>query len=394
MVGPGNRGDDRSASPEPVGDIGFASRVTASGATLLWFAVPSKTSRRAIALLVRRPHPVVHPPRGLRPPGAGSVNFQACLPRPSAPLQSHPRIPRVPSSGTTGSHEVSAPTAQPKSDEPPLPEHPTPGPVASLPFLPAPTPSSRRHLPGVFQPGAPSGFLSLRAFPNSDRRASRPAPPFLRLGRPRSASGPGGPAASSRESTFRLAASGRTGGRAQGAAACLFPGGCKSDRPSEWGSEVPSLQGVHPAAGGKSAAMSPWPPASSCSPRRSLLPGAFPFPASAFSGAATALRPSARALASPPGSSPRTPPLSPGCRGSPASASSPVLQGQALPGSFPCTTEFQRTGKSAGLFRGCRPLRGFPPRPVDSPVARFLGGCRSGRPTPFPSPVASLTWAG
>jgi hypothetical protein len=48
----------------------------------------------------------------------------------------------------------------------------------------------------------------------------------------------------------------------------------------------------------------------------------------------------------------------------PRSASSPVLRGMSLPGSFPCTPEFQRTGKSARLFRGCRPLRGLRPRPA------------------------------
>jgi len=151
-----------------------------------------------------------------------------------------------------------------------------------------------------------------------------------------------------------------------------FPGGCKSDlAPRNGVPRCPRFKGLIPLPVGNSPPCLHGPRRTSCSPRRSLLPGAFPSPALAFPGAATALRLSARALAAPPGSSPRTPPLSPGCRGSPASASSPVLQRRALPGSFPCTTEFQRTGKSAGLFRGCRPLRGFPPRPAGSPVARL-----------------------
>jgi hypothetical protein len=67
-------------------------------------------------------------------------------------------MPVTPSSSVFGSLEVSSPSTQPQRDEPPLPELPPPGQVASPPFLPASTPCSRRDLPGVFQPGAPSGF--------------------------------------------------------------------------------------------------------------------------------------------------------------------------------------------------------------------------------------------
>jgi len=170
---------------------------------------------------------------------------------------------------------------------------------------------------------------------------------------------------------FRLSASGPDEPQRTRRRNPTIQGSANPTAPRNGVPRCPRFKGLFPLPVGSPPPCLHGPRRPSCSPRRSLLPGAFPFPASAFPGAATALRPSARALASPPGSSPRAPPLSPGCRGSPASASSPVLQRRALPGSFPCTTEFQRTGKSAGLFRGCRPLRGFPPRPASSPVARF-----------------------
>jgi hypothetical protein len=192
--------DDRcppqSLSVEP----GWQPRVAASCPPPVRLAVPSKAPRRADALWVWRSHLVVHPPRGLRPPGAKPCERLANLPRPFAPLRSVTRTPVTPSSGAIGSLEVSSPSTQPNRDEPPPPELPPPGPVASPPFQPASTPFSRRDLPGVFHPGAPSGFslqsltwqglhapldaASLPAIGNgvtrpigdTDRRAISPAP--------------------------------------------------------------------------------------------------------------------------------------------------------------------------------------------------------------------------
>jgi len=44
-------------------------------------------------------------------------------------------------------------------------------------------------------------------------------------------------------------------------------------------------------------------------------------------------------------------------------SSSPAFRDSPVTGSVPSAPEYQRTVESAGLFRGCRPLRGFRPRP-------------------------------
>jgi len=44
-------------------------------------------------------------------------------------------------------------------------------------------------------------------------------------------------------------------------------------------------------------------------------------------------------------------------------SSSPAVRDSPVTGSVPSAPEYQRTVESAGLFRGCRPLRGFRPRP-------------------------------
>jgi hypothetical protein len=145
-------------SPEPIGRTGSASsrrRVLPSsravGCTLE--GPPASYRRMGLAF----------PPRGSStswssPAGREPFDRLACLPRPFAPLRSITRSSATPSSGVTGSLEVCSPTAQPNRVEPPLPELPPPGPVASPPFPPASTPCSRRDLPGLSHPGAPSGF--------------------------------------------------------------------------------------------------------------------------------------------------------------------------------------------------------------------------------------------
>jgi len=102
------------------------------------------------------------------------------LPQASSPLQSSTR--RCPHLvGAPLSRGFVAPPAPPFRGEPPLPELPPPGHVASLPFLPAPTPSSRHDLPGVFQPGALSGFLPSEHDPAEIGRPSGfPSPPAIR----------------------------------------------------------------------------------------------------------------------------------------------------------------------------------------------------------------------
>jgi hypothetical protein len=57
------------------------------------------------------------------------------------------------------SPEVLCPLSATQSCEPPLPGFAFPGHVASLPFQPASTPFSRHDLPGIFHPGALTGFL-------------------------------------------------------------------------------------------------------------------------------------------------------------------------------------------------------------------------------------------
>jgi hypothetical protein len=145
-------------SPEPIGRTGLASsrrRVLPSSRAVGCALEGPPASCRLMGSAI--------PPRGSAtswssPAGREPIDRLAYLPRPSAPLRSITRTPATPSSGVTGSLEVPSPTAQPERDEPPLPELPPPGPVASSPFLPASTPCSRRDLPGVSQPGAPSGF--------------------------------------------------------------------------------------------------------------------------------------------------------------------------------------------------------------------------------------------
>jgi hypothetical protein len=135
-------------SPEPIGRTGSAS----SRCRVL-------PSSRAVGCALEgppasyRPMGSAFPPRGSStswssPAGREPYDRSACLPRPFAPLRSITRSSATPSSGVTGSLEVCSPTAQPNRGEPPLPELPPPGPVASLPFLPASTPCSRRDLPG------------------------------------------------------------------------------------------------------------------------------------------------------------------------------------------------------------------------------------------------------
>jgi hypothetical protein len=89
---------------------------------------------------------VVPPPSGFFP----ASEFDPAMPAPC---------------GCTALPRFHAPTAPPLRSEPPLPELPPPGHVASLPFLPASTPCSRRDLPGIFQPGALPGFLPSELHP-------------------------------------------------------------------------------------------------------------------------------------------------------------------------------------------------------------------------------------
>jgi hypothetical protein len=93
------------------------------------------------------------------------------------------------------------------------------------------------------------------------------------------------------------------------------------------------------------------------------LPGALPFPALACSVIVSTVHLSVIGPRDNPGIAASTACLRTHPR-LPRSASSPVLQAGPLSGSLPCTPEFQRAEKSADLFRGCRPLRGFHPRPL------------------------------
>jgi len=119
---------------------------------------PSKNPRRPIASWVWRSHLVVRPPRGLQAPGANRIpvceSFLGLCPR----FRVFPGGPRHRPPVSAALSRFSSPPAQPNRDEPPLPELPPPGPVSSLPFLPASTPCSRRDLPGLFHPGALVGF--------------------------------------------------------------------------------------------------------------------------------------------------------------------------------------------------------------------------------------------
>jgi len=265
--------DDRcppqSLSVEP----GWQPRVTAPCPPPVRLAVPSKAPRRADALWVWRSHPVVHPPRGLRPPGAKPCERLANLPRPFAPLRSFTRTPVSPSSGDIGSLEVSAPSTQPNRDEPPPPELPPPGPVASPPFRPASTPCSRHDLPGVFQPGAPSGF-SLQSLTWQGLHASLDAASLPAIG-----NGASRPIGDSDRwvppPRFRVRAPSPFGfgswreNRIVGVPLAFAPA-------PDLGSGTASLQGLSPPAGWKTVSVSP----------RShglpallgfSLPGAFPF---------------------------------------------------------------------------------------------------------------------
>jgi hypothetical protein len=96
------------------------------------------------------------------------------------------------------------------------------------------------------------------------------------------------------------------------------------------------------------------------------LPGALPFPALACSVIVSTVHLSVIGPRDNPGIAASTACLRTHPR-LPRSASSPVLQAGPLSGSLPCTPEFQRAEKSADLFRGCRPLRGFHPRLPASP---------------------------
>jgi hypothetical protein len=356
-------------SPEPIGRTGSAS----SRRRVL-------PSSRAVGCALEgppasyRPMGSAFPPRGSStswssPAGREPYDRSACLPRPFAPLRSITRSSATPSSGVTGSLEVCSPSAQPNRGEPPLPELPPPGPVASPPFQPASTPCSRRDLPGLFHPGAPSGFslqsltwhgsrapLGVASLPAIGHAASRYRIGHCRIGGTHLP----GPASVPR----RLSASAR--GAISGSRVPPFAMAAVTDG----GSVTASLQGFVPHAGWEAASVSP----------RSggllallgfSLPGAFPFPELGLLGRRTRPSPFGAGPRDAPGISTPTTCLRT-LSGLPRSASSPVLQGCPLPGSFPCTPEFQRTGKSAGLFRGCRPLRGFHPRPTSVAVARVV----------------------
>jgi hypothetical protein len=374
MVGPGNRGDDR-VPPQSLSVIsGSPRRVAASGATLLWLAVPSKTSRRAI-----RPTGSATPPRGsstawYSPPGVPKrdTSRHAFL---GLPLHScvFPASPGCTSSGTAGLSRGFRPLGATQKRRATYPGASNSG-SRCVPAVHAGSDAlpSRRHLPVLFFTGRALGVpLSQSTSPN--RRSPGLFDPRLLPATWAGAIGigTGGPARPPGNRPVRLSASGpcmppRTRRRVHD-----VPRGLQiRSRPSEWGSEVPSLQGLDPAAGGKFATMSPWPPANlPALPGVHSSLGAFPSRPWPFPGAATRPSPLARALAATPGILARTPPLSPGCRGSPASASSPVLT-ETCPSGF--VTLYYRVSKnreSAGLFRGCGPsevsllVRGFPRLP-------------------------------
>lgn len=133
---------------------------------------PSKNPCRPIAALVRRSHLAVRPPRGFRTAGANTFgireSFLGLCPR-CRVLPGRPRHHHLMPAALS---RFRSPSAQPNRDEPPLPKLPPPGHVASIPFLPASTPCSRRDLPGLFRPGALVGF-SLQSL----TRQGSPSPP-------------------------------------------------------------------------------------------------------------------------------------------------------------------------------------------------------------------------
>jgi hypothetical protein len=57
-------------------------------------------------------------------------------------------------------------------------------------------------------------------------------------------------------------------------------------------------------------------------------------------------------------------------------SSSPAFRDSPVSGSVPSAPEYQRTVESADLFRGCRPLRGFRPRPPCRSVSLPAVRCR------------------
>lgn len=124
---------------------------------LLRLVYPSKSSGRSSAAWVQRPRLAVHPPRGLRHirhvPFVRNASFHElplrCRVSPGLPCT----VVRC-----VRSHEVSRPLSATQPVEPPFPGLPPPGHVASPHFPRASTPCSRTGLPGLFQPGALSGF--------------------------------------------------------------------------------------------------------------------------------------------------------------------------------------------------------------------------------------------
>jgi hypothetical protein len=376
--------------PQSLSDVSSRRRrVAAPRPPLLRLAVPSKAPRLATASWVRRSHRVVGPPRGLRPPGANRIPV-AYLPWPSAPLQSFTRWSVTPSSGAAGSLEVSFPldATQPRRAT-------TPGVASSgsccVPAVPAgldallPSRSPRCVSTGRALGVLPSehdlagiAHASRRRLPSCDWQvASRSG----RTGRP-----------AGRLPVRRARAPSPFGFGA-------WPGRCTSGLPALRASRIlgiPSAFATDSGLGvrnGLAARVS-----SPC--RLGVRHRASTAPASSrLSWVSPSLGPSP-SRPWPPG--PPHPPFAlrrgpprrprdrrPGPRLAPAGRDSPVrpplryFLEMTLPGSFPCTPEFQRTGKSAGLFRGCQPLRGFPPRPPRVPVARFVRRCRSGRPIPI-----------
>lgn len=58
----------------------------------------------------------------------------------------------------------------------------------------------------------------------------------------------------------------------------------------------------------------------------------------------------------------------------------------------PCVSELQRAGKLAGLFRGCRPLRGLRPHPTRLAAGRCRTGCKATVPTSNSETRSALRW--
>jgi hypothetical protein len=282
---------------------------------------------------------VVRPPCGFQARGRTCDESQA--PPPSGFCPASEFDPAMPAPrGCTALPRFHAPTAQPFRDEPPLPELPPPGHVASSPFLPASTPCSRRDLPGVSQPGALPGFLPSELRPvEIGPPLDVPSPPaicFPDLRQP-----PGRSLGERGHASMRAPSVGTVRFRVRGLA-----------------SGVQSPRRIGTATFGFLQDVSfrlSWAFASL---------GLSPLPLLVRRSSPTRFRVlvSSRAL----------PAVGP-----------PLVQfrGQSRSGSVPFAPEFQRTGKSAGLFRGCRPLRGFRPRPVlpGCPVGTGVGPAVSDR---------------